>query len=151
MSRCARNNKPPLIASEMTAIAVPRTVQPGSCVHLSPIGQPTSHSPAAIRYAQAIATLASAPFAIRATLAKDDSRFVTAGRRSGGRHGWRRRSRVAQPLRPQFCLDTLKLRDRLQRTTRKQGNNDGGRLLHLQVARVVDEADTAPLSPGSPQ
>src|SRR5262249_26960676 len=50
------NSKPPLITSEMTAIAVPRTVHPGSCVHLSPIGQPTSHSPAAIKYAQAIAT-----------------------------------------------------------------------------------------------
>src|SRR5262245_65308095 len=56
MSRCARNSKPPLIASETTAIAAPRTVHPGCCVHLSPIGQPTSHNPAAIRYAQAIAT-----------------------------------------------------------------------------------------------
>src|SRR5262245_6306665 len=56
MSRCARKSKPPLIASEMTAIAAPTTVRPGSCVHLSPIGQPISHSPATIRYAQAIAT-----------------------------------------------------------------------------------------------
>ena len=28
MSRCARNSRPPLIASETTAIAVPRTVHP---------------------------------------------------------------------------------------------------------------------------
>src|SRR5262245_58775159 len=56
MSRCARNSKPPLIASEMTAIAAPMMVRPGSCVHFRPIGQPISHSPAAITYAQATAT-----------------------------------------------------------------------------------------------
>src|SRR6266481_2746724 len=45
MSRCARNSKPPLIASEMTAIAVPRTVHPGCCVHFWPIGLKWTQQP----------------------------------------------------------------------------------------------------------
>jgi hypothetical protein len=108
-----KKSKPPLIASEMTAIAAPTTVRPGSCVHFSPIGQPTSHSPAAIRYAQAIATSCASSLC--------DSRNHSEGRfqiRDSANAG-QGQAGVAAPVArgaaapPPFWLDTLKLRGSL--------------------------------------
>jgi hypothetical protein len=80
MFRCARNSKPPLIASEMTAIAAPMMVRPALA---STSGRSASRSRIVRRQSdmpRRSPRLRPAPLAIRATIAEDDPRFVTTRR-----------------------------------------------------------------------
>src|SRR5215469_14298036 len=90
--------------------------------------------------------LAPAPFAIRRTIAKDDSRFVTAPSASvttegGAGHPWLSPSARNSASTRSSCAIACK------EQPESKGDGDGDRFLHLQVARVVDEADTGPLDP----
>src|SRR5215472_6279267 len=90
--------------------------------------------------------LAPAPVAIRGTIAEDDSRFVTARRRSGagvagaGR-AWLSRSARNSASTRSSCAIACK------EQPESKGTATAIDFLHLQVARVVDEADTGPLGP----
>src|SRR5262252_5876087 len=71
--------------------------------------------------------LALAPFAIRGTIAKDDSRFVTAGSASIGTAG----GAGCRP--PGWRRNTFKLKGSLLITGRKQGSRLDDRFLQQQV------------------